>query len=1530
MKNKAMNKMLSLLLTAAMALGVLAAPPLTAYAADEVSIGTTAGMTPETAGRAAEPTNPDSSPQVSSPTLDDSTTVWFGGHQWVIIGWDGEGVASQSGKATLLYANANKSKPATTKFGSTTLSNEYADSSLRTAMTNFYNTLADKEKDAITQRSLDGGNGRLIYADAGGISPIATTSFSAAAGTLSADQYITGLTLAANDTFDWYAYHALRTPADGYIGGAQHVPSTKYGAYHPDKIFGAGVTGHFWPLSVAEASLLSSSIRSYSSNWWLRSSTIDYHNVAYVNFEGIVDSFGAGIGSYAVRPAFHLNLSSVLFASAASGASAKSTAVGGPLSAAKPLAQNLKFTMLDTEIEKPTITNLSTDPTSVRFDYSGAKTVAGYYLSCVLEGTQGTDNGVVKFYGKLADCLSNDSGSVTLPLTGINDGTYTLKIFCEQANGDNNTDFAGASVDMELVMADGIGQIAGLPSITTAPAGQSVNAGNTATFTVAATGDGPLSYQWQVNTGDGFVDVTDGIGGTTVSYTTPSTTAGMSGWQYRVKVSNAAGSIYSESAVLTVNTPPTFMSATTSEDGTKVFVTFSKTMSETGLEAGDFTVTSGGSGNAVEDIARTVTNPATVELTLTTPITHGQTVTVAYTAGTAQAADGGVLESFGEQSVTNAVPSPVITINTQPQGTTTVTEGSISGNLAVSATVTQGAALNYEWFSCDDTSRANPVTTGETSNNFTIPSGLSAGTYYYYCEVSATGATPVNSNVAKVIVNAPPTFMSATTSEDGRKVFVTFSKTMRETGLAAGDFIVTSHAANTVTAIALNTNPTIVELTLTTPITHGQTVTVAYTAGTAQAADGGVLESFGEQSVTNAVPSPVITINTQPQGTTTVTEGSISGNLAVSATVTQGAALNYEWFSCDDTSRANPVTTGETSNNFTIPSGLSAGTYYYYCEVSATGATPVNSNVAKVIVNAPPHTIAASAGTGGVISPSGNVTVDDSADKTFTISPNSGYHISSVTVDEINQGAIGSYTFTNVTSGHTISATFARNSSHNNNDSDGGSSYTPPATPITIEDKQPNMPTLAKASVTGTVQDKVLSATITEKMAKDAIAAAGSNADGIAVQLNVTGSGSYTSLTATFERKALEALKTAGVKYVQIGSTLIDLSLDTKAITEILNQATGNVTVSVTAQGKLSDEAKRLIGSRPVFDITIKDNKGITVSNLKNGTVTIGIYYEPAGWEKKGNLYSVYVDRNGKTQLLTNSSYDNGKVIFGRGSLSIYGLGYKTPAPAFTDTVNHWAKEDIDFIASRELISGTNATQFLPNTNITRTDFLMALGKLSGADVSGYKTSSFTDVANDSPAMPYIEWALNNGIVQGIGNNKFAPASFITREQMAIMMVNYAKVTNYTLPVSRQAVTFADNAKISSWAKDAVKSIQQTGVIVGKPGNLYDPQGNATRAEASAILHHFIELVIDEGTARGWVQNDAGQWQYINTYGKAAIGWLNITNGTKYYFDDKGVMVSNKWLQVGGKWYYFYSDGKLATSTTIDGYTVDSDGVRKD
>jgi len=689
-------------------------------------------------------------------------------------------------------------------------------------------------------------------------------------------------------------------------------------------------------------------------------------------------------------------------------------------------------------------------------------------------------------------------------------------------------------------------------------------------------------------------------------------------------------------------------------------------------------------------------------------------------------------------------------------------------------------------------------------------------------------------------------------------------------------------------------------------------------------------------------PYYTITIDTQPAGNTTVTQGSITESLSVSASVSPNGVPAYEWFSSKTNSSTGGVSTSVKTPSFTIPTDLTAGDHYYYCVVSAMGAASVPSSVATVTVTAAQpmtHTISASAGANGSISPSSNISVIKGANQTFAITPNSGYSIRDVKVDGTSVGAASSYAFSNVTENHTIHAEFYYSYSGGGGGGSGGG-MTVPKTNITT-DKQPDMPTVANMSVSGTVKDGILSATITEQMVKDAIKAAqdaaeksGKTLDGIAVDFNVIGSGSYTNLNAMIEAGAIDRLKESGVKFIKIGSSVLDVTFDTGAIAEVDNQSTGTVTVSARKLTKLSDAAKKLIGNRPVFDITVsyqKNGKAEYVSKFGKGIVTLGISYEATGGENKGHLFGVYVDKNGKPQLLNNSSYDNtGRLIFSRNSLSTYGVGYKAPAPTFTDTAKHWAKDHIDFVVSRGLITGSSESTFTPNTAITRADFLMALGRLSGADGSSYKTSSFTDVKNTDTAMPYIEWAVKNKIVQGIGSGKFRPNDSITREQMAVMMQNYATATGYKLPVSRQSITFADDAKISAYAKAAVKAIQQTGVVGGKGNNLFDPQGNATRAEASTILRRFVELVIDEGTARGWVQNDAGQWQYIGENGKPAIGWLTTESGKyHYYFTVDGSMVAGKWLEIEGKRYYFNADGSLAKSTKIDGYEVDENGVRK-
>ncbi|WP_313183944.1 S-layer homology domain-containing protein, partial [Lacrimispora sp.] len=258
--------------------------------------------------------------------------------------------------------------------------------------------------------------------------------------------------------------------------------------------------------------------------------------------------------------------------------------------------------------------------------------------------------------------------------------------------------------------------------------------------------------------------------------------------------------------------------------------------------------------------------------------------------------------------------------------------------------------------------------------------------------------------------------------------------------------------------------------------------------------------------------------------------------------------------------------------------------------------------------------------------------------------------------------------------------------------------------------------------------------------------------------------------------------------------------------------------------------------------------------------------------------------------------------------------------------------EAIDYVIGRGLLSGISETAFAPDTAMTRGMLVTALGRLAGVDVKAYTTNSFTDVKADSAIRPYIEWAYEQGIIQGIGSQQFAPDRGITREEIAVIFANYAKSTGSKLPVTREATTYADASSIGSTCKTAVTAMQQAGIMMGGSGNKFNPKASATRAEFSAMLHRYIKLTIDPATAQGWAKNDAGQWLYYKD-SKALTGWQDMgANGgnKRYYFDTYGNMVSGKWFHIDGKWYYFYADGSLAVNTKIDEYEADENGARKE
>lgn len=225
-----------------------------------------------------------------------------------------------------------------------------------------------------------------------------------------------------------------------------------------------------------------------------------------------------------------------------------------------------------------------------------------------------------------------------------------------------------------------------------------------------------------------------------------------------------------------------------------------------------------------------------------------------------------------------------------------------------------------------------------------------------------------------------------------------------------------------------------------------------------------------------------------------------------------------------------------------------------------------------------------------------------------------------------------------------------------------------------------------------------------------------------------------------------------------------------------------------------------------------------------------------------GNSHVGVLKKDGQDIIIPFSVYRNESMIIlvsEPGTYSVINNG-KT----FTDISGHWAANTIDFITARAIYSGVGNNKFDPDGGMTRAMFAQVLANIEGADLTAYGASRFTDVENGSWYAAAVEWAADNGIVDGYGNNLFGPNDLITREQMAVMLYNYIKYKGIVLEKEDEYVPFADDSSISPWAKEAVAAMKQYGLITGVGNNTYDPLSTASRASVAQILKNLIEAYI--------------------------------------------------------------------------------------
>lgn len=184
------------------------------------------------------------------------------------------------------------------------------------------------------------------------------------------------------------------------------------------------------------------------------------------------------------------------------------------------------------------------------------------------------------------------------------------------------------------------------------------------------------------------------------------------------------------------------------------------------------------------------------------------------------------------------------------------------------------------------------------------------------------------------------------------------------------------------------------------------------------------------------------------------------------------------------------------------------------------------------------------------------------------------------------------------------------------------------------------------------------------------------------------------------------------------------------------------------------------------------------------------------------------------------------------------------PKLPFTDvSTSDWFYSDVMFVYENGLFSGTDSRSFSPNASMTRAMLVTVLYRLEGEPAST-GSSSFSDVCSGSYYEKAVAWAAANGIVTGTGSTSFSPDAKVTREQLAAILYRYAQYKKLDTDAGAKLDSFSDAGNVSGYASEALSWAVSEGLIKGASGRLM-PKGDATRAQVAAILHRFVENVMD-------------------------------------------------------------------------------------
>lgn len=304
------------------------------------------------------------------------------------------------------------------------------------------------------------------------------------------------------------------------------------------------------------------------------------------------------------------------------------------------------------------------------------------------------------------------------------------------------------------------------------------------------------------------------------------------------------------------------------------------------------------------------------------------------------------------------------------------------------------------------------------------------------------------------------------------------------------------------------------------------------------------------------------------------------------------------------------------------------------------------------------------------------------------------------------------------------------------------------------------------------------------------------------------------------------------------GATVITIVYPDGSKTETIYKEDGAVIEKKTAVD--GTETSKTTMPDGTVATTVKDRDGNVVSEVAvppgTGSGPVEIPIDDADT----NTVAVIVHEDGTREVISKGTVGtDGVTITVSDSCTVEIINN---SKGFADVKNTaWYKDNVDFVSSRELLSGTSEDKFSPRKKVTRGMFAAVLWRLDQAPESS--SSQFMDIKPEAYYAQAAKWGNETGIMTGVTDTRFSPTKYIKRQDIAIMLYRYAQREGIDIATNGDLSSFKDASKVGGYAVQAMKWATENGIITGSGGYL-NPRTGATRAEVSAMLQRFIDYML--------------------------------------------------------------------------------------